>query len=46
MSAGYSGTTLNSFVHGSWHSDLKAPFRLNAWLTNNAPNGGPSQFGF
>jgi hypothetical protein len=36
MSAGYSGTTLNSFVHGSWHSDLKAPFRLNAWLTNNA----------
>jgi hypothetical protein len=34
--AGYSATTLNSFVHGIWHSDLKVPFRLSAWLTNNA----------
>lgn len=34
--AGYSASALNSFVHGAWHSDLKTPFRLSAWLTNNA----------
>jgi len=34
--AGYSATTFNSFVHGTAHADLKAPFRLSAWLTNNA----------
>jgi hypothetical protein len=32
----YSASTLNSFVHGVWHSDLKVPFLLSAWLTNNA----------
>ena len=31
-----SASTLNSFVHGIWHSDLKVPFRLSAWFTNNA----------
>lgn len=34
--AGYSASTLNGFVHGTAHSDLKTPFRLSAWLTNNA----------
>lgn len=34
--ANYSAGTLNSFVHGVWHSDLKVPFILSAWLTNNA----------
>jgi len=34
--ADYSAGTLNSFVHGVWHADLKTPFILNAWLTNNA----------
>ncbi len=34
--ADYAPSTLNSFVHGSAHSDLRVPFRLNAWLTNNA----------
>jgi hypothetical protein len=34
--AGYSAAALNSFFHGIWHSDLKVPFRLNAWLTNGA----------
>lgn len=34
--ADYSASTLNSFIHGVWHSDLKSPFILNAWLTNNA----------
>jgi hypothetical protein len=34
--AGFSAATLNAFVHGIWHSDLKVPFRLSAWLTNNA----------
>ncbi len=34
--AGHSASTLNSFVHGVWHSDLKVPFRLSAWFTNNA----------
>jgi hypothetical protein len=31
-----SANALNGFIHGSWHSDLKRPFRLSAWLTNNA----------
>jgi hypothetical protein len=34
--AGYAGQTLNSFVHGASHSDLRVPFRLSAWLTNDA----------
>jgi hypothetical protein len=34
--AGYSASTLNSFVHGTAHADLKVPFRLSVWLTNNA----------
>jgi hypothetical protein len=34
--AGYSASTLNSFVHGVAHSNLKTPFRLSAWLTNSA----------
>jgi hypothetical protein len=33
---GYSANALEGFVHGIWHSDLKTPFVLNAWLTNNA----------
>ena len=32
----YSASSLNSFVQGAWHSDLKVPFVLSAWLTNNA----------
>ncbi len=32
----YSASTLDGFVHGIWHSDLKMPFRLSAWFTNNA----------
>jgi hypothetical protein len=32
----YSPTVLNSFVHGTAHPDLRTPFHLNAWLTNNA----------
>jgi hypothetical protein len=34
--ATYSAAMLNSFVHGSSHADLRVPFRLSAWLTNNA----------
>jgi hypothetical protein len=34
--AAYAAGTLNSFVHGIWHADLKVPFQLNAWLTNSA----------
>ncbi len=33
---GYSASTLNSFVHGVWHPELRTPFILNARLTNNA----------
>jgi hypothetical protein len=33
---GYSASVLESFVHGVGHPDLKTPFVLNAWLTNNA----------
>jgi hypothetical protein len=36
QAAWYSAAALNSFVHGIWHADLKTPFHLNAWLTNNA----------
>jgi hypothetical protein len=35
-SAGYSSANLNAFVHGTAHPDLRVPFRLYAWLTNNA----------
>jgi hypothetical protein len=31
-----SATVLNSFVHGGAHPELRTPFRLSAWLTNNA----------
>ena len=34
--ANYSASTLNSFVHGTSHADLKTPFRLSAWFTNDA----------
>jgi hypothetical protein len=34
--AGYSASALNSFVHGIWHADLKVPFQMSAWLTNDA----------
>ncbi len=34
--ASYSASALNSFVHGTSHADLKIPFRLHAWFTNNA----------
>jgi hypothetical protein len=33
---GYSASVLEGFVHGVGHPDLKTPFVLNAWLTNNA----------
>ncbi|MFO1475900.1 MAG: DUF5060 domain-containing protein [Verrucomicrobiota bacterium] len=36
LTAANSVLYLNSFVHGIWHSDLKTPFVLSAWLTNNA----------
>jgi len=36
VAVGYSASVLEGFVHGIWHSDLKTPFVLNAWLTNNA----------
>ncbi len=31
-SADYAATSLNAFVHGSAHADLKTPFKLNAWF--------------
>lgn len=34
--ASYSASALNSFVHGTTHSNLRIPFRLSAWLTNEA----------
>jgi len=34
--AGNAANYLSSFVHGAWHSDLKRPFKLSAWLTNRA----------
>jgi hypothetical protein len=36
QSAVYAGTSLNSFVQGSWQPGLQAPFALSAWFTNNA----------
>ena len=36
QAAFYSALALDSFVHGIWHADLKTPFQLSAWLTNNA----------
>jgi hypothetical protein len=36
VAVGYSATALEGFVHGIGHPDLKTPFVLNAWLTNNA----------
>ncbi len=36
QAASYSAFALESFVHGIYHPDLKTPFQLSAWLTNNA----------
>jgi hypothetical protein len=36
QAASYSALALNSFVQGIYHPDLKTPFQLSAWLTNNA----------
>jgi Domain of unknown function (DUF5060) len=36
QAAGTSAGVLNSFVHGSSHAELRTPFRLSAWFTNNA----------
>jgi hypothetical protein len=35
-SSGYAAGALNAFVHGSAHADLRVPFVLSAWVTNNA----------
>lgn len=29
-------SALNSFVHGTSHADLRIPFQISAWFTNNA----------
>ena len=34
--ASYSAAALESFVQGIYHPDLKTPFQLSAWFTNNA----------
>jgi hypothetical protein len=34
--ASQSTARLNRFVHGTAHQDLRTPFRLSAWLTNDA----------
>lgn len=34
--AGFAAANLNSFFHGTGHPELKVPFRLEAWLTNDA----------
>ena len=34
--AGDAASTLNSFLHGTAHSELRVPFRLSAWFTNNS----------
>ena len=36
LSASLAGSALNSFVHGTSHSDLRIPFRIEAWLGTNA----------
>jgi hypothetical protein len=33
---GYSAETLESFVQGNDHPDLRTPFQMSAWFTNNA----------
>lgn len=34
--AALSAGTLNAFVHGTAHPDLRLPFQLDAWFTNDA----------
>lgn len=34
--AGQGSATYNAFVHGSAHADLKNPFRISAWVGENA----------
>ena len=34
--AHYAGSTLNSFILGSWFPSLAEPFALSAWFTNDA----------
>ncbi len=36
VAAASSATVLESFVQGSAHPDLRTPFQLSAWFTNNA----------
>lgn len=36
LSASLAGSVLNSFVHGTSHSDLRNPFRVEAWLGTDA----------
>ena len=36
LAVAYAASTLNGFVHGIWHPDLKTPFQLSAWFTNSA----------
>ena len=36
QAAGTSAGVLNSFVHGTAHANLRTPFKLSAWFTNNA----------
>jgi hypothetical protein len=36
QAAGYASSSLDCFVHGSAHSELRVPFKLSAWLTNEA----------
>ena len=36
QAAFYSVPALESFFQGIWHADLKTPFQLSAWFTNNA----------
>lgn len=36
MAAGTAPTILESFVHGTSHADMRTPFQLSAWFTNNA----------
>ncbi|MGO8701736.1 MAG: DUF5060 domain-containing protein [Limisphaerales bacterium] len=36
VAAGYSAETLESFVQGNDHPDLRTPFQMSAWFTNGA----------
>jgi hypothetical protein len=36
QAADYSGSVLEAFLQGVWHPDLKTPFRLSGWFTNNS----------